>query len=173
MVALIRGRANPWLLQFVVALIRGRANPGLLQFVVALIRGRANPGLLQFMNCSNPVFPNAHLHPHLRFSHLAAAGQQSFSARPSFLVHQPAAGGGLQGASDRYQEDKEMRDFHTLKVWEKSHAFALAAYKACEGFPSSERFGLTSQLQRAALSIPTNIAEGCGYESDAQFICRR
>ena len=63
-----------------------------------------------------------------------------------------------------------MRDFHTLKVWEKSHAFAQAAYKACEGFPGSERYGLTSQLQRAALSIPTNIAEGCGYESDAQFI---
>ncbi len=63
-----------------------------------------------------------------------------------------------------------MRDFHTLKVWEKGHVFAQAAYKACESFPASERYGLTSQLQRAALSIPTNIAEGCGYESDAQFI---
>lgn len=63
-----------------------------------------------------------------------------------------------------------MRDFHSLKVWEKSHAFALAVYKACEAFPRMEQYGLTSQLQRAALSIPTNIAEGCGYESDAQFI---
>ena len=63
-----------------------------------------------------------------------------------------------------------MRDFHSLKVWEKSHAFALAVYKACEGFPRAEQYGLTSQLQRAALSIPTNIAEGSGYESDAQFI---
>ncbi|RMD65484.1 four helix bundle protein [Candidatus Parcubacteria bacterium] len=62
-----------------------------------------------------------------------------------------------------------MRNFHTLKVWEKSHAFSLAVYKACKGFPPSERYGLTSQLQRAALSIPTNIAEGCGRDSEAQF----
>jgi len=63
-----------------------------------------------------------------------------------------------------------MRDFRSLKVWEKSHAFALAVYRACESFPRTEQYGLTSQLQRAALSIPTNIAEGCGYDSDAQFV---
>lgn len=43
-----------------------------------------------------------------------------------------------------------MRDFHRLKVWEKSHAFAKAVYAACRRFPPEERFGLTSQLQRAA-----------------------
>jgi len=62
-----------------------------------------------------------------------------------------------------------MRDFRHLKVWEKSHAFAKAVYAACRRFPPEERFGLTSQLQRAAFSIPTNIAEGCGRDSDAQF----
>ncbi len=62
-----------------------------------------------------------------------------------------------------------MRDFRQLKVWEKSHAFAKAVYQACGKFPSEERYGLTSQLQRAALSIPTNIAEGCGRDSEAQF----
>ena len=63
-----------------------------------------------------------------------------------------------------------MRDFHKLKVWEKSHAFAKAVYAVCRRFPPEERFGLTSQLQRAALSIPTNIAEGCGRDSDPQFV---
>ena len=55
-----------------------------------------------------------------------------------------------------------MRDFRDLKVWEKAHRLTLAAYKATSTFPQHELFGLTSQLRRASVSIPANIAEGCG-----------
>lgn len=59
-----------------------------------------------------------------------------------------------------------MKDFRDLKVWHKSHQLALHLYKATAAFPSEERFGLTAQLRRAAVSIPANIAEGCGRKTD-------
>ena len=62
-----------------------------------------------------------------------------------------------------------MKDFRSLKVWEKSHALILAIYKATEGFPKQELYSLTNQIQRAAVSIPANIAEGCGKDSDAEL----
>ena len=62
-----------------------------------------------------------------------------------------------------------MKDFRTLKVWEKSHALTLSIYKATEKFPKQEMYALTNQIQRAAVSIPTNIAEGCGKDSDAEL----
>jgi four helix bundle protein len=62
-----------------------------------------------------------------------------------------------------------MKDFRTLKVWEKAHVLTLAIYKATEKFPKNELYALTSQIQRAAVSIPTNIAEGCGKDSDAEL----
>ena len=62
-----------------------------------------------------------------------------------------------------------MKDFRTLKVWEKSHALVLVVYKATQSFPKSELYGITSQIQRAAVSVPTNIAEGCGKDSDAEL----
>ncbi|MBM3123992.1 MAG: four helix bundle protein [Chloroflexi bacterium] len=58
-----------------------------------------------------------------------------------------------------------MRDFRTLKVWEKAHALALEIYRTTGAFPKQELYALTSQVQRAAVSIPTNIAEGCGKDS--------
>ena len=45
-------------------------------------------------------------------------------------------------------------------VWQRAHQFVLAVYRATEGFPRQEAYGLTSQLRRAAVSIPANIAEG-------------
>lgn len=62
-----------------------------------------------------------------------------------------------------------MRDFRKLKVWAKSHALALEIYRATSGFPSEERYGLTSQLRRAAVSVPTNIAEGSGRKSEGDL----
>lgn len=62
-----------------------------------------------------------------------------------------------------------MRDFHNYKVWNKGHQFALNIYKKTKSFPKEELFGITSQLRRAATSIPFNIAEGCGRRSDAEF----
>jgi len=55
-----------------------------------------------------------------------------------------------------------MQDFHKLLVWQKSHAMALSIYRVTTPFPEPERYGLTSQMRRAAFSIPSNIAEGCG-----------
>jgi four helix bundle protein len=52
------------------------------------------------------------------------------------------------------------RSFQDLIVWQKGHEWVLAAYKYSEGFPKKEIYGLTSQLRRAAVSIPANIAEG-------------
>jgi len=62
-----------------------------------------------------------------------------------------------------------MKDFRQLEVWEKSHLLALAIYKITEEFPKEELYGLTSQIHRASMSIPTNIAEGCGRNTDADF----
>lgn len=62
-----------------------------------------------------------------------------------------------------------MKDFRQLQVWEKSHQLALAVYKATKEFPKEELYGLTSQIRRANMSIPTNIAEGCGRGTDPDF----
>jgi four helix bundle protein len=62
-----------------------------------------------------------------------------------------------------------MQDFRKLRVWEKSHSLALEIYKATESFPGAELYGLTTQIRRSCVSIPANIAEGCGGSSDAGF----
>ena len=62
-----------------------------------------------------------------------------------------------------------MRDFRDIKSWSKSHRLALEVYEVSRKFPNDERYGLTSQMRRAAASIPTNIAEGCGRGSEADF----
>jgi len=62
-----------------------------------------------------------------------------------------------------------MKDFRKLNVWEKAHLLAIEAYKVTSAFPKDELYGLTSQLRRACISIPANIAEGCGREGEAEF----
>ena len=64
-----------------------------------------------------------------------------------------------------------MRDWRKYKVWELSHEFVLEIYQVTTNFPKEEVYNLTSQLRRACLSIPTNIVEGAGRNSDAEF-CR-
>ena len=63
-----------------------------------------------------------------------------------------------------------MRTFHDLRVWSKAHQLTLHVYSITRGFPNEELYGLTSQLRRAASSIPANIAEGCGRTSARDFI---
>lgn len=62
-----------------------------------------------------------------------------------------------------------MRDFRDLTVWQKAHKLALAVYSHTAGFPKDERFGLTAQVRRAAVSVASNIAEGRGRNSDRDF----
>lgn len=62
-----------------------------------------------------------------------------------------------------------MKDFRKIRAWEKAHELALKVYGATENLPADERFGLTSQIRRAVVSVPTNIAEGCGRDSNADF----
>ncbi|HEY9795234.1 MAG TPA: four helix bundle protein [Leptolyngbyaceae cyanobacterium] len=52
------------------------------------------------------------------------------------------------------------KSFQDLIVWQKAHQFVLSTYRFSSGFPKTEVYGLTSQLRRAAISIPANIAEG-------------
>ena len=67
-----------------------------------------------------------------------------------------------------------MKDFQQLKVWQKSHQLVLALYRITATFPRSESYGLTAQIRRAGSSIPSNLAEGCGREGDAELarFCR-
>lgn len=62
-----------------------------------------------------------------------------------------------------------MRDFRKYDVWQLSHEFVLEIYKITKDFPKEELYNLTSQLRRASTSIPTNISEGCGRNSDKEF----
>jgi four helix bundle protein len=62
-----------------------------------------------------------------------------------------------------------MKDFRNLKVWEKAHLLALSIYPITASFPRDETYGLASQIRRAACSVPSNIAEGCGREGDAEL----
>lgn len=63
-----------------------------------------------------------------------------------------------EGAPKKVREPA--KSFRDLVVWQKAHEFVLGVYRLTAGFPRDERYGLTSQLRRAAVSIPANIAEG-------------
>ena len=60
-------------------------------------------------------------------------------------------------------EERSDKGFRKLIVWQRAHQLALLIYKLTEKFPKSEIYGLTSQVRRAAVSVPANIAEGYGY----------
>lgn len=62
-----------------------------------------------------------------------------------------------------------MKNYRELKVWVKAHQTTLMVYRLTMAFPKDELYGLTSQLRRSCASIPANIAEGCGRETDADF----
>jgi four helix bundle protein len=62
-----------------------------------------------------------------------------------------------------------MRDFKKYDIWQLSHTFTLRIYSNTSLFPKDELYGITSQIRRASSSIPTNISEGCGRNSDKEF----
>lgn len=60
---------------------------------------------------------------------------------------------------------------HTnLDAWKESVELSISIYELSNSFPKEETFGLTSQIRRAAVSVPSNIAEGCGRESDKELL---
>ncbi len=63
-----------------------------------------------------------------------------------------------------------MVDYRKYNVWQKSHRLVIDIYAVTTNFPKTEQFNLISQINRAAVSIPTNIVEGCGRETQKELI---
>ena len=63
-----------------------------------------------------------------------------------------------------------MRDHRNLRAFQLADELALLVYRETAGFPKEEMFGLTSQVRRAAVSVASNIAEGCGQSTDTDFL---
>ena len=64
---------------------------------------------------------------------------------------------------------EEMEPYRKLIVWQKAMELVRLVYRLSKGFPTDERYALTDQLRRAAVSIPSNIAEGCGRTSRKDY----
>lgn len=62
-----------------------------------------------------------------------------------------------------------MQDFRQLIIWQEAMGLACDTYLASKTFPEAEKYGLTSQIRRSSVSIPSNIAEGCGRGSQREF----
>ena len=62
-----------------------------------------------------------------------------------------------------------MKDYKKLIVWQKGHDNANLVYDFTKFFPKEERYGITSQIRRAVVSVPNNIAEGCGKFTQRDF----
>lgn len=63
-----------------------------------------------------------------------------------------------------------MGNYRQLSVWKRAHTFALAVYRTTKRFPNEERYGMSVQVRRAALSIVSNIAEGSGRQGDREHV---
>jgi len=63
-----------------------------------------------------------------------------------------------------------MHRFKDLEIWKLSRAFCSQIYTTTSSFPDSEKFGLTNQLRRASVSVPSNITEGCSRTSNKDFL---
>ena len=63
-----------------------------------------------------------------------------------------------------------LKNYKELKVWQKAYQLCIKIYKITKGFPKEERYGLTSQIRRAAVSVPSNIAEGYGRKTTQEYM---
>jgi four helix bundle protein len=63
-----------------------------------------------------------------------------------------------------------LKNYKELKVWQKSYQLSLEFYKITAEFPIEEKYGLTSQIRRAVVSVPSNIAEGYGRKTTTDYI---
>ena len=63
-----------------------------------------------------------------------------------------------------------LKNFKELKVWQKSYKLCTEVYKTTKKFPNEEKFSLTSQMRRAAISVPSNIAEGYGRRTIPDYV---
>ncbi|MFC6996213.1 four helix bundle protein [Rufibacter roseus] len=63
-----------------------------------------------------------------------------------------------------------MHNFKELKIWQEAMTLAKKVFELSASFPANEKYGLTSQINRSAVSVPSNIAEGAGRGSDKEFI---
>ena len=63
-----------------------------------------------------------------------------------------------------------LKNYRELMVWQKSYQLCLEIYRITKGFPNEEKFGLTSQIRRAAVSVPSNIAEGYGRKTTPEYV---
>ena len=63
-----------------------------------------------------------------------------------------------------------MGNYRELSVWKRGHGLALAVYRSTQKFPGSERYGLTTQLRRASISVVSNIVEGSARQGDREYV---
>ncbi|MEA1970320.1 MAG: four helix bundle protein [Thermodesulfobacteriota bacterium] len=80
------------------------------------------------------------------------------------LIPEGSRGQGFEGPSE------VLKNFKELKVWQKSYKLCLEIYRITAKFPKEEKYGLTSQIRRSAVSIPSNIAEGYGRKTTLDYI---
>jgi len=80
--------------------------------------------------------------------------------------------GGVKGSRIQGFEggSKMLKNYKELKVWQRAYQLCLEIYRATRAFPKEERYGLTSQIRRAAVSVPSNIAEGYGRKTTGEYI---
>jgi four helix bundle protein len=90
---------------------------------------------------------------------------------------QGVQGSRIQGFKDKGSWDQGvnesramLKNYKELKVWQKSYALCINVYKATRAFPNEEKFGLTSQIRRAVVSVVSNIAEGYGRKTTADYV---
>jgi four helix bundle protein len=74
------------------------------------------------------------------------------------------------GKDDRKEKEMWIQTYRELEVWQLGMDLAEECYRVTKGFPKEELFGMTSQIRRAAVSIPANIAEGQGREHTKEFL---